>query len=115
MRRITKEQIEQREDFLAEQEYQMSFVDLPGDIKRNIHNAVLEEFGMRRSFKFTCMDCGNLFEEEVEGELVDIYTDIQSESHTEILQGLCLKCKVKREQQERVEAFEKEFPELCKK
>jgi len=115
VRRITKEQLEQREDFLAEQEYRMSFADLPGDIKRNIHNAVLEEFGMRQNFKFTCMGCGNLFEEEVEGGLVEIYTDIQSELHTEILQSVCPKCRMRREQQEEVKVFEKEFPELCKK
>jgi len=95
MKRATKEQIEQREDFLAEQEYQMRFVDLPDDIKRNIHNAGLEEFGMGQDFKFSCMNCDSIFEEQVEGDLAEIYTDIQSESHMNVLQGVCSECKAK--------------------
>ena len=91
--KASREQIEQREDELAQQEYQMGYVDLPGDIKLNIHNAVLEEFGMRRNFKFTCLECGKPFEDEIEGSLVEILTDIQSETHTEILEGVCPHCK----------------------
>ena len=91
--KASREQLEKREDELAEQEYKMSFPDLPPDIKMNIHNAVLEEFGLRRNFKFKCSDCGKLFEEEVEGSLVEIYTDIQSETHKEILESLCQSCR----------------------
>ena len=93
----TRDQCEKREDELAEQEYQMSYVDLPGDIKLNIHNAVLEEFGMRRKFKFNCLDCGTYFEDEVEGSLVEIFTDIQSETHTEVLDSVCPSCKEARD------------------
>jgi len=90
--KASREQVEKREDELAEQEYKMSYVDLPGDIKLNIHNAVLEEFGMRCKFKFTCLDCGKPFEDEVEGSLVEIFTDIQSETHVEILESVCPSC-----------------------
>lgn len=89
----SREQIEQREDERAQQEYQMSYVDLPGDIKLNIHNTILEEFGMRHNFKFTCLDCGKPFEDEIEGNLVEIFTDIQSETHTETLEGVCSACR----------------------
>jgi len=91
--KASREQCERREDELAEQEYQMSYVDLPGTIKLNIHNAVLEEFGMRRKFKFNCLDCGTYFEDEVEGSLVEIFTDIQSETHAEVLDSVCPSCK----------------------
>ncbi len=90
--KVSREQVEQREDELAQQEYKMSFVDLPGDIKLNIHNAILEEVGMRRNFKFNCLDCGKLYEGEVEGNLVEIYLDIQSETHIETLESVCPTC-----------------------
>ena len=90
--KASKEKIEEREDQLAEQEYQRSYVDLPGEIKLNIHNAVLEEVGLRSKFKFICMDCGKLYEDDVEGDLVEIFTDIQSETHTETLEGVCPSC-----------------------
>lgn len=99
--RASREQIEQREDKLAEQEYQMRYADLPGDIKLNIHNTILEEFGLRRNFQFTCLDCGKPFEDKIEGSLVEILTDIQSETHTEILESVCPACKeIKREDEE---------------
>lgn len=103
--KVSREQVEQKEDELAEQEYKRSFADLPGDIKRNIHNAALEEVGLRKKFKFTCYDCGNQFDEEIEGNLVEIFTDVQSETHTEILEGVCSSCKKIRDKK----AEEKEF------
>jgi len=90
--KASRETIEQRENELAEQKYKMSYVDLPGEIKLNIHNAVLEEFGLRRKFKFTCSDCGKLYEEEIEGDLVEIFTDVQSETHIEVLESVCPSC-----------------------
>jgi len=90
--KATREQIEQREDELAEQEYKVKYIDLPGGIKLNIHNAVLEEFGVRRIFKLTCLDCGKPYEEKVEGNLVEIYTDIQSEMHLESIESICPSC-----------------------
>lgn len=91
----SKEQLERREDELAKREYGMNYVDLPGDIKCNIHNAVLEELGLRRKFNFTCSDCGKSFEDEVEGSLVEIFTEIQSEAHTEVLETVCPSCRNK--------------------
>ena len=44
LKKANRIKIEEREDYLAEQEYQMKFADLPSDIKLNIHDAVLEEF-----------------------------------------------------------------------
>lgn len=90
--KASEEQVENREDELAEQEYRMSYVDLPGDIKLNIHNAVLEELGLKQTFKFTCMECGKLYETEIEGNLIEVYTDILSETHTETLEGICPHC-----------------------
>jgi len=95
--RASREQVEKREDEVAEQEYQMSYVDLPGDIKQNIHNAVLEEYGLRKNFVFKCLDCGKQFESVIEGSLVEIFTDIQSESHIEILGSVCPTCQAIRE------------------
>ena len=94
-----RKQIEQREDELAEQEYGRPYVDLPGDIKANIHNEVLREMGLKRTFTMTCLDCGKLFEEDVEGALVEIYTEIQSESDNPILESCCPDCKAKKEKQ----------------
>jgi 5-methylcytosine-specific restriction endonuclease McrA len=88
----TQTQIENREDFLAKKEYGIAFEDLPPDIKQNVHNAVLEEMGLRMQFKFVCLECGQSFDNEVEGDMVDIYTEIQTETHTNHLQGLCPKC-----------------------
>lgn len=95
----SKKQLERREDELAKQEYNRSYTDLPGDIKRSIHNAVLEEFGLRRTFSFVCSDCGKSFVDEVEGSLVEIFTEIQSETHTEVLETICPSCRDKEDEE----------------
>jgi len=88
----------EKEDALAVSEYGIPFIDLPGDVKQNIHNAVLKEFGLRQKFNFKCMDCGTAYTEEVEGDLVEEYLNIQEETHTRFLQSICQKCKKTREQ-----------------
>lgn len=108
--KTSREQCERREDELAEQEYQMSYVDLPGSIKLNIHNAVLEEFGLRQKFEFTCLDCGKYFEDEVEGNMVEIFADIQSETHTKILESVCSPCKEARDRKAEEEEWKKNEP-----
>ncbi len=87
-----------REDALAEQEYGIPFIDLPGDIKQSIHNAVLKEFGLRQKFSFKCMDCKKAYTEEVEGDLVEEYLNILEETHTRFLESVCPTCKKTREQ-----------------
>lgn len=100
MAEVTLEQIENREDELAVEEYNIRFADLPPDIKQNVHNAALHELGLKRVFKFVCITCGKEFEEDVEGDLIIIYTEIQSEIHSEILQGNCKECRVKHDSTE---------------
>ncbi len=109
MGKISQAKLDAQEDKLARQEYGMDFADLPGDIKQSIHNAVLEGFGLRRVFKFTCIECGSLFEEAVEGSLVEIFTDIQSETHTEILESTCQKCKEAKEKAAELAELEREY------
>ena len=102
---ISREQIEKREDELAKQEYRRKYTDLPGDIKQNVHNAALEQLGLRRKFQFTCLDCKRLYEDMVEGNLVEIYTDIQSEAHIEVLESVCPPCQEIRDRK----AYEEEW------
>jgi hypothetical protein len=109
MAKVSQSQQDKREDELARKEYKMDFANLPPDVKQSIHNAVLEEFGMRRNFKFTCLDCGKPFEEMVEGGLVEIYTDIQSETHTNILEGCCPQCREAKERAAELAALEEEW------
>ncbi len=90
----------EREDALAEQEYHIPFVDLPGNIKQNIHNAVLKEFGLRQKFNFKCMDCKKAYTEEVEGDLVEEYLNILEETKTRFLESVCPTCKKLKEQRE---------------
>lgn len=97
--KITTKQIEEREDSLAKEEYGRDFVELPADVRQSIHNAALEEFGIRRKFTFICLDCGTVFEDFVEGELVEIYTEIQSDTHSHVLESCCPKCKQKKERE----------------
>ncbi len=47
-------------------------------------------------FKFTCLTCGKPYEERVKGELLEIYLDIQEDTHQEVLQGECPECKATR-------------------
>jgi 5-methylcytosine-specific restriction endonuclease McrA len=109
MAKISQSKLDSREEELARKEYGMEFVDLPGNVKQTLHNAVLEEFGVRRKFKFTCLECGKLFEDMVEGGLVEIYTDIQSETHTEVLQSCCPKCREAKEKAADLAALEAEW------
>ncbi len=109
MAKVTQSQLDKKEDELAIKEYGMDFADLPGDVKQSLHNAVLEEFGMRRKFKFTCLDCGKLYEDTVEGGLVEILTDIQSETHTEVLESCCQKCREAKEKAAEIAELEKEW------
>ena len=90
----------EREDALAEKEYGIPFIDLPGDIKQNIHNVVLKEFGLRQKFTFKCMDCKRAYQEDVEGDLVEEYLNILEETHTRFLETVCPTCKKTREQRE---------------
>jgi hypothetical protein len=109
MAKISQSKLDNREEELARREYGMEFIDLPGNVKQALHNAVLEEFGIRRTFKFTCLDCGKPFEDVVEGGLVEIYTDIQSETHTEVLQSSCPKCREAKEKAADLAALEQEW------
>ena len=90
----------EREDELAEKEYKIPFVDLPGDIKQNIHNAVLKEFGLRQRFNFKCMECKKAYQEDVEGDIVEEYLNILEETHTRFLESVCPTCKKNKEQRE---------------
>lgn len=99
--RISMERIEEREEKLAVLEYQMNYIDLPGDVKSNIHNYVLEELGMRKKLKLVCSVCGIMYEEDVED-----YID-----HTETSKSVCSSCQERKnrevEEEELVAEFEK--------
>jgi len=111
MAKITQAQIEQREDYLAKQEYGIPFEDLPPDIKQKVHNAALDYLGVRMVFKFKCLDCGTVYEEEIDRELATIYTEIQSETNKHIIESVCPFCLDKRNGTE----IEREVDEWARK
>jgi len=88
------------EDKIAKEEYGMDFIDLPGNIKQLIHNQALSQLGMRQAFKFKCINCGELFEEIIEGSMVEAYLDIISTSDNDILESLCPSCRHRKEEAE---------------
>jgi phage terminase large subunit GpA-like protein len=82
---------------VAKQKYNSLFDDLTPELKQKVHNTALENLGVRMKFTFSCMKCGKVFEDYVEGNLVSEYIDIQSETNCTILQTVCPECIAKQE------------------
>jgi len=94
--RHTIHEIEQMEEDTSQKEYGMEYEYLPGDVKLNIHNFVLEKLNLKKMFNFKCIDCGLKFTEDIEGGMVEIYDELTDKADDNIVPNLCKKCKNKR-------------------
>lgn len=93
-------EMSEREDELAIQEYEIEFADLPGDIKQEIHNRVLAEFGKRQQFTFECDRCHKTYKDFVEGHLVTEYVrEIKKNGVISVTCPACIK-KIEKEEEE---------------
>ena len=95
--RVSRAQIERREEVVAKEKYSSNFMELNSKDKVAVHNTVLRELGLRQRFKFKCTECGNMFEEDVEGDGIEVFIGIQSETNSEVLDSLCVSCKKEQE------------------